>query len=638
MNRNPKRGRSQVLFKYLPGAVFSHEKKWYKVTDLKLDKITKDTSHILQQVKKNVNDWSANKGLKINLYPPQDELYYFAEIEQVNYELFPLVFYCQYCKNVHEYYTLADLEKKNYKLSCQFCNKGNLKQYPYALIHLNGDIKSINVMKNKAQAWKDKYNGVRMQDTRRFTTATWYNYLTSSSLGSLGTKITSLPLTEEMEKNNKRFLSGTHLSDGDVHYPALLSLVNLTQETLDERQRNDDFVYIQLAALLGLESVDKKKYSDNFKTKSQSNMLKNLVQGVQNEAEAELIKKLLERQNLSQEVDKKSFKEQIIELFGEDLNKEIIIEDRLLHEFLFSWFENNGKDIEGKIIESKENYLSLQETAYLNAKKELHNLGFSNAMLLEKFPVLNISFGYTRKTFNRDEAVLNPYKQIIKNKSYTIVPVLKNDNEAIIFRLDPKRVLIWLYVNKLIKIEKLPNSLEEAHVLLINKLDLVSLDISSFSNIDLAKIEDDEKLKATIYTFQLIHTLSHMLLVAGKAIIGLDVDSLSEYIFPSSLSFAIYVSKMQGGGMGALVAAFDNDFERWLKNTYDNLQTCLYDPICKGQNGSCHACAYLKYSCQHFNRGLSRNLLINGEVGGKQIIGYFSEKVDEVYNRINLDS
>ncbi|UTW70514.1 hypothetical protein KHA80_09130 [Anaerobacillus sp. HL2] len=43
---------------------------------------------------------------------------------------------------------------------------------------------------------------------------------------------------------------------------------------------------------------------------------------------------------------------------------------------------------------------------------------------------------------------------------------------------------------------------------------------------------------------------------AGKAIIGLDVDSMSEYIFPSALSFAIYVSKMQGGGMGALASSF----------------------------------------------------------------------------------
>lgn len=634
MNRNPKRGRSQVLFKYLPGAVFPHENKWYKVSDLKLDKINKDTSHILHQVKKAVNDWSANKGLKTNLYPPQDELFYFAEIEQVNYELFPLVFYCESCKNVHEYYSLNDIEKKNYKLRCQFCKKGNLRQYPYALIHPNGDIKSINVVKNKANNWKDQYNGIRMQDTRRFTTATWYNYFTSKSLGSLGTKITSLPLTEEMQKNNKRFLSGTHLSDGDVHYPALLSLVNLTQETLDERQQNEDFVYVQLAALLGLESIDKNNFSDNFKMKSQSNLLKSLVDGVQNEAEAKIIRMLLERQNLSQEIQKKSPKEQIIELFGNGFDGAAIMEDRLLHEFLFSWYENEGKDIEDKIFESKDSNDLLHETSYLNAKKELVKLGFSGAMLLERFPVLTISYGFTRKTFNRDEAILNPYKQTIRNKAYSIIPVLRNENEAIIFRLDPIRVVIWLSVNQLIKIDRLPETMEHAYVQLFENLDLSRLDLSIIANTDITKIEDDEKLLATIYTFQLIHTLSHMLLNAGKAIIGLDVDSMSEYIFPSALSFAIYVSKMQGGGMGALVAAFDNDLERWLKNTYENLQTCLYDPVCKGENGACHACAYLKYSCQHFNRGLSRNLLINGEVGGRQIIGYFSKKVDDIYNQI----
>lgn len=44
-------------------------------------------------------------------------------------------------------------------------------------MHLNGDLQSINVKANKgAKTWHEKYDGIRMRDTRRFTTATWYNY------------------------------------------------------------------------------------------------------------------------------------------------------------------------------------------------------------------------------------------------------------------------------------------------------------------------------------------------------------------------------------------------------------------------------------------------------------------------------
>ncbi|UTW70517.1 hypothetical protein KHA80_09145 [Anaerobacillus sp. HL2] len=60
-----------------------------------------------------------------------------------------MVFYCDSCKNVHEYRSLNEIEKMNFKLSCQFCGKGNLKQYPYALIHPNGDINQLVLPKTR---------------------------------------------------------------------------------------------------------------------------------------------------------------------------------------------------------------------------------------------------------------------------------------------------------------------------------------------------------------------------------------------------------------------------------------------------------------------------------------------------------
>ncbi|WP_174316522.1 Zn-binding domain-containing protein [Exiguobacterium sp. JMULE1] len=145
-------------------------------------------------------------------------------------------------------------------------------------------------------------------------------------------------------------------------------------------------------------------------------------------------------------------------------------------------------------------------------------------------------------------------------------------------------------------------------------------------NLKLGEKMDEKMLSSVI--FQLIHTLSHMMLNAGKSIIGLDVDSISEYIFPSSFSYAIYVSKIQGGGMGNLIAAFENDLNRWINASFEHAQLCLYDPVCKDHKAACHACSYLKFSCQHFNRGLSRTLLIGGIIEGKQIIGFLDSKVN----------
>lgn len=631
-----KRGKSQVMFRFLPGSVFLEGNRWFKVDELILNKFNDDTSHLLQQVKKFVSDWKANDGLEFNLFPTQNESYYFGEIQQVSYNLFPLVFYCEVCKNAHEYHSIDEIQKKNPELQCEFCKRGFLKQYPYALIHPNGDIQSIKVKTNpRAKSWKDKYDGIKMNDTRRFTTATWYNAKTNLQLGSLGIKSTSLPLTEEMKKDNKRFLGGTHMSDGDVYYPAIRSIVSLKQDTLLSRQRHNHFPYIQFAALLGLPSINKRDFSDNFVEQNSSNPLLLMLQNAQDEVQKELLLKMIKQNNLESEIEKRSFEEEVKAYFNGEFNFEKVIKDRLLHEFVFTWYENEGKTINDKIFEAKDMNDSLQETTLINAKKELKNLGFESIMLLEKFPVVTMGIGFTRKTFDRKKAILNPFFQKVGgNKKYSVIPVLKNENEAVVFKLDPLRVFAWLQVNGLIEEDKVVKNKQEALAFLYDYLRLADRDAEDLSQIDIEGIENQTRLFATVLTFQLLHTQIHMLLNAGKSILGLDVDSISEYLFPSSLSGAIYVSKLQGGGMGTLIAAFENDLARWLRNTYDKTQTCIYDPICKGQHGACHACSYLKFSCQHFNRGLSRNLLVNGTIGNKKIKGYLTKDVDDYVNSV----
>ncbi|MGG0942066.1 hypothetical protein ABE143_07240 [Bacillus subtilis] len=628
-----KRGKSQVLFRYLPGAVFLEGKKWYMVNDMKLTKLTEKTDHLYEMVSKFVEGWTANSGLSINLYPSQQELYYFAEIEQIEFSLFPLVFHCNNnrCENVHEYYSMEDLSRKNPELKCQFCKIGNLKQYPYALIHPNGDIQSIAVKKNNgAKTWREKYDGIRMRDTRRFTTATWYNYKRNISLGELGIKSTSLPLTEDMLQSNKRFLGGTHLSEGDVHYPALRSMVNLEQGILQERQNHANFVHIQLAGLLGVQSLNK-DYSQNFQTQETSNTLQILLQSVANAVEKEILLKTIQNSNLNNQLSDQGIVQEVEQFFNGQIPNDLVVNDRLLHEFLYSWYENGSQTLDAKIEEAGDRGDSLQETTYIQAKQEVRNLGIDEVALLEKFPVVTMGIGYTRKSLDRRRSILNPFKKNFGNKKHVVIPVLKNENEAIIFKLDPLRIYKWLEINDLVSCENPPKNKQEAHAFLFNFLEFSRIDPADLVMIDPTDYLDNRSLLSAIVTYQLIHTIMHMLLHSGKSIIGLDVDSMAEYTFPSALAGAIYVSKLQGGGMGALIAAFENDLERWLRNTYEKSQTCLYDPICKGQQGACHACSHLKFSCQHFNRGVSRNLLTGGyKLGEKILKGYFSPEIDNL--------
>lgn len=220
------------------------------------------------------------------------------------------------------------------------------------------------------------------------------------------------------------------------------------------------------------------------------------------------------------------------------------------------------------------------------------------------------------------------------DKDKIVIPILRNENEAIVFKLDPLRVLAWLCINKFIDMpENKITSKEEAHAYLYKRLIFAQVPEDEIVRLKPIDYLEDKNVLSSIMVFRLIHTYMHVLLQSGKSLLGLDVDSMSEYIFPSSLAGAIYVSKLQGGGMGALIAAFDNDLARWLRNTYDRANTCLYDPVCSHHTGACHACVFLKFSCRHFNHCLSRNVLTGGVIqdySDYPMEGYFSLAVDKV--------
>lgn len=637
-----KRGRSQIMFNYLPGAVFSNGDYWFQVDELNVKKVEGDTEYLLAYVKSYVENWVANNDLVRNLYPNIDEMYYFGEVEKVKFKLFPLIFYCKQCKNVHPYNNLDQLRRENIRLKCQFCGSGKLKQYPYVLIHNNGDIQPLNVETNKeGRSWKEKYSGIKMIDTRSFKTATWYNYHKKAHIGQLGTKMTSLPLTKQMIANGKRLMGGTHISDGSVYYPQLYSFVNLKQEELNKRMEQNSFPIIQIAALFQLDDVDCTNFSNNFIVKEKG-MLNQLMQqfnngGKVNDAAKAMLLKLAEQNGISLTVDDNDIETKVKCLFGDEFPADKIIKDSLLHQFIYTWYECEGETLDIKLKQAQELLDFTQEVVYNEAKSNTKKFGLQSAMLVEEFPVLTIGIGYTRKSSNRSLSVLNPFRQKIDDKDKILIPILSNKNEAIIFKLDALKVLAWLNINGFIDLQGARiKSTEQAHAILYSYLLLSEMTEEELANTKPDDLYDDKRKLATIMSFRLLHSYIHGLFEAGKAIIGLDIDSLSEYLFPTALSGAIYVSKLQGGGMGALISAFENDLTRWMNGLYEKINTCLYDPVCHQHSGACHACMFLKFSCRYFNRGLTRNMLIGGKIqdyNENEIIGYFDPRVNALIDK-----
>ena len=144
---------------------------------------------------------------------------------------------------------------------------------------------------------------------------------------------------------------------------------------------------------------------------------------------------------------------------------------------------------------------------------------------------------------------------------------------------------------------------------------------------------DDVRLRQTLLAdrpearlvFGLIHSFSHLCVRQAALLCGLDATSLSEYIFPRTLAFALYCNHRFGATIGALTALYEQSLAEWL-NAVRSVRRCVYDPVCYDREGNCHACSHLaETSCRFFNLNLNRAFLFGGPdpVLNKTIIGYF---------------
>lgn len=230
-------------------------------------------------------------------------------------------------------------------------------------------------------------------------------------------------------------------------------------------------------------------------------------------------------------------------------------------------------------------------------------LGFSNVQLCSGVPIITAAYGYTRKERSGPGVKLRGFPREMEKRN---VYAVRLETEGVLFELDRRKVLNWLFVNGFIVPEDMPN-MEDEYEVKIWFLDRVHCElIQPFVEID--NTDKNGQITKAVYT--LIHSISHALINEVSEICGLDRSSLSEYLLPNIPAVFIYCSNSQGFNMGALYNAFQTHFDRWLKHTRENAKKCIFDPICINHDKACVGCLFLnEVSCQHFNKDLNRSYL-----------------------------
>lgn len=262
---------------------------------------------------------------------------------------------------------------------------------------------------------------------------------------------------------------------------------------------------------------------------------------------------------------------------------------------------------------------SPEEITALNDK-----LGIANMQVSCDIQIINCTYGYSRRVADPKNSTnkncrlkLNAYDRT-RDGTANLVYGAKLDTEGILFEISQRRIIEWLYENKIIGEEQLPDLDDDVSVKKWFAEYVHSDVITMFGEID-----DSEKITKNV--FALLHSMSHAFMNAAGELSGLSSNSLTEIILVETASIFIYAQTSQGIPLGALSGMAESNYAYFLKKAFNETKNCVFDPICTERDDTaCSACLIIpEISCNHFNAELGRKYLYSIDGVDTPAVGFW---------------
>ena len=270
-------------------------------------------------------------------------------------------------------------------------------------------------------------------------------------------------------------------------------------------------------------------------------------------------------------------------------------------------------------------------------------LGIAELRLIQQLPLVLAAYGYTRflsdpysctnpdakgATFSATLRSFEPLEDKIP------IYAARNSTEGILISLDPVRAAAYLHLNLDLGTFQARDKDDVGwRAWLLEHCQ--SLMTAGEAHLELFESERDAGGTVdapSALLFGALHWLIHVLKATAHKFVGIDGDSLAEYLFPAHCSGLLYVARNVEFTLGGIDAVFRSNLSQWLGTARDYASVCSFDPVCLTSGGACHACLFPKFGCQHFNRSVSRAYLFGGYASGRsdRIIGYWSQETTEL--------
>ncbi len=605
------RGQTQVLYQFLPGAVFEHDDYGFcRVTEVELDRTDRvNEGALFDAVGDLLYQWREEE-LRAGFPDPRNprNRHYYAPgaPSTVRFAPYPTLLECRSCGRV---FRLSELRRSREAVEPGRCPRcaGVLAQLRYAQAHNCGRVEELYRLTcpHHGAAY------VTFYDTGRVATARWRcGACGGAEIGRLRMTPCNCAYSSLVaQTSHERGLKTMPVTDPALYLTHVVPFVNFNEEQERRLQGEPHAASLVLARTWGLldqrvsDVAERRRILRRSGAESQeldrdAEEMARALEKVDPDHPA--VVKWRESRELSATPPGEEAIRDVASLLGgatpreDDPSPRQLVEHTAMRDSLATvdcataagWMRDRGDEAGAQNLEEAQRLAS-------------EELGIAELMAVDDFPIALCAAGYTRITRDPTRSVLTPFEGG-DTQGRTPLYVVAAETEGIYLRLDPVRVSSWLVENGLVQ-GTAPTSEAEAWAWL-------------YANVPGTlqhRWQPDHDAIAAVAIRTLLHTISHVLLKHVEWS-GFSQNSVGEYLIPGALSCMLYANRYAESKIGGLTSLFEQRLGVWLADSARAGRECVYDPFCGDEGGSCAGCLHREYNCPGFNRELSRAALFGG--------------------------
>lgn len=599
MGRKMTKGKQQILFNYLPGRTFDFEAATIaRVTKIKGSTRADLNAHlILRKIGDEARAWLPEFRPALRDEVLRDpSRFVLLEPTAVSAAIFPRVFWCQNKRcgriiNAEKFETLPS--------KCPECRTGYLVQLRFVRLHRCGAIDPVTAPFCKT-CKTSRFVTLDTRGAERFANFLWTCTQCKTRLTYFAGQCRNCewPITQDAGPKIRNCEIEVHRA-GRTFYAQSTVLLNIPGRHLDGLFARPDWPIIVAAKYLDFDEVRHISLSEFARTHS-PDLSTSSGPSLSNAELEELL-----RRQASGEITAELMVAEMQRLRSAKATNSTVTSDlsqsvaRRSGTPAAIW-AHAGYELFESILPAETHTSISLATANPEAHTLARHMGVEDLTLESDYPVISATYAYTRTEYRPNQSRLNPFPPDPDHGGKFPIFVDEVQADALFLKLRPETVYEWLSSNGVA--ERMRDN---------NRISARSFFVRIFDTVGLKETVRKDNAAARM-AFGLLHTLSHICVRRAGLLSGLEHTSLSEYLLPRSLSFAIYCNHRFGETIGALTALFEQSSLQWL-NSITTSKKCVYDPVCKDAEGSCHACTHLaETSCRFFNLNLNRAFLFGG--------------------------